>query len=152
MTNVSVDLGDPMAQNAKALLQASHNLMQELFPADANHFLSIEALCQPEIRFFLADANADTVGCAALVNCGTYGEVKSMFVASAARGKGIADKLLDRLLEEARTQRLPWLKLETGVGLDAAHRLYERNGFTRCAAFGDYAADAPYSIYMEREL
>ena len=75
-----------------------------------------------------------------------------MYVDLAARGQGVAALLLERLFKAARSQGLSYLRLETGKGLDAAHRLYKRLGFVNRPAFGDYAPDAPYSLYMERAL
>ena len=37
--------GDPRDPRAEALLRQHHALMQSLFPAEANHFLSVDALC-----------------------------------------------------------------------------------------------------------
>lgn len=152
MHSVTIETALPTAPPARALLKQSHELMNSLFPKEANHYFSVEALAAPHIRFLIAKRDAQCVGCAALANQGTYGEIKSMFVDAAARGHGVAEKLIGRLKNEGRAQNLASLKLETGIGLDAAHRLYERHGFTDCAAFGDYQPDARYSRYMELSL
>ncbi len=51
----------------------------------------------------------------------------------------------------ARDEGLTALKLETGDELDAACRLYERHGFTRCRAFGDYENNG-VSVFYEKAL
>ena len=66
-------------------------------------------------------------------------------------GKGVAAAILRAVEDEARAEGLPWLRLETGNVLHAAHRLYERQGFTRCGPFGDYP-EAASSIFMEKPL
>ncbi|MDD9722701.1 GNAT family N-acetyltransferase [Sulfitobacter sp. PR48] len=138
---------------ARELLEASHALMESLFPSEANHFLSVEKLAAPHIDFFLAKDSESALGCVALADYREYGEVKSMFVAEKARGRGVAQALLSHLMAVARDRKIPTLRLETGQpGLEAAHRLYERHGFTDCAAFGAYKAGAPYSRYMELSL
>ena len=152
MAAISVHPGDPTDPKVRSLLQASHDLMKSLFPLEENHGLSFEKLRAPHVQFFVADMNEKTVGCVALINCVEYGEVKSMYVDLAARGQGVAALLLERLFKAARSQGLSYLRLETGKGLDAAHRLYKRLGFVNRPAFGDYAPDAPYSLYMERAL
>ena len=81
----------------------------------------------------------------------SYGEVKSMFVAEDARGKGVADAILRQLEDQARADGIAILKLETGNALHAAHKLYARHGFIPCAAFGDYA-NAGSSMFMEKPL
>ena len=151
MDAVIIEPGDPRHPEATALLQASHALMQSLFPPEANHYLSIDALCQPSILFFVARLNGVAAGCAALSIKDGYGEVKSMFVDPAQRGAKIGSKLLARLETEARARQLPLLRLETGDKLTAAHRLYAASGFTLRGPFGDYP-DEPTSIYMEKAL
>ena len=148
---ITIAKGDPRAPGPRALLEASHALMQELFPAESNHFLSSDALCAPEIAFFVATEGEVTLGTGALADKGDYGEVKSMFTAEAARGKGVAAAMLGALEAEARTRALPQLMLETGNTLHAAHRLYERAGFTYRGPFGDYPDD-PLSYFMEKPL
>jgi len=148
---IAVRLGDPGAPEAVGLLRASHALMRRMFAPEENHFLSIDALRAPDIRFFLAETQGRALGCAALVLNPGYGEVKSMFVASAARGSGAADALMTRIETEARAQALPLLRLETGTGLDAALAFYARHGFARRGPFGAYTANAT-SIFMEKAL
>lgn len=153
MVDFTITAADPTTPQARALLRGSHDLMSSLFPQAANHYLSVEALAAPHVDFFVAGDGDVSLGCVALADFETYGEVKSFFVDPAARGRGIAGALLAHLERAARARDLPVLKLETGQpGLEAAHRLYARHGFADCAAFGDYEADAPYSRYMELSL
>lgn len=149
--SVEIALGDPRDRAATGLLQASHLLMQSLFPAEANHYLEIDELCVPSIRFFTAKTGAATVGCGALALKTGYGEVKSMFVAPEARGKRIGDLILTRIIEEAQAEGLPLLRLETGDSLASAHALYERAGFKYRGPFGEYE-DGPHSVFMEKAL
>ncbi|WP_435140503.1 GNAT family N-acetyltransferase [Pseudopelagicola sp. nBUS_19] len=155
MTDVSsiirVLSGNPRDQQATALLQASHALMQSLFSPEENHFLSIDELCAPEIQFFIAREGDKTLGCVALANHGDYGEVKSMFIDPAARGKGIGHKFMRHLETEGRAQRLLSIKLETGNKLVQAHNLYRAHGFVECKPFGNYQANSS-SIFMKRDL
>ncbi|MBM7068638.1 GNAT family N-acetyltransferase [Actibacterium sp. 188UL27-1] len=143
--------GDPWDPAATALLQASHVLMERLFPAEANHYLSLDALTAPAIHFFVAEHDGQIKGCAALAEKAGYGEVKSMFVDPEARGLGIGDALIAHLIEAGQALRMPVIRLETGDALHAAHRLYERHGFQRRGVFGDYKVD-PTSLFMERAL
>jgi putative acetyltransferase len=143
--------GDPRDPGAAALLRQSHDLMRALFPPDENFCLDPGALAAPDIRFFVALREGETVGTGALALCDGYGEVKSMFVDGAARGQGVAEALLARIEAEARAQALPCLRLETGDRLEAALRLYARHGFVRRGPFGDYP-DAPSSVFMEKYL
>ncbi len=148
---IIIELGDPKHPQAAALLKASHALMQSLFPPEDNFFLSIDDLCVPSIRFFTAREGNTILGTCALAIKEGYGEVKSMFVNPEARGRGIADALMRQIEDEARSQDLEWLKLETGNLLHAAHKVYARHGFELCGPFGDYP-DAPSSIFMQKRL
>lgn len=149
--SVTVKPGDPRDPAASALLKQSHALMESLFPPEDNFYLDIDALAQPQIAFFVALRNGETLGTAALADKGSYGEVKSMFVAEAARGLGVGAALLARVEAEARARGLPALMLETGNLLHAAHRLYARAGFIERGPFGDYP-EANSSLFMEKRL
>ncbi|MAQ84635.1 MAG: GNAT family N-acetyltransferase [Maritimibacter sp.] len=148
---IAVEPGDPRHPQAMALLQASHALMQELFEPEENHFLSVDQLCGPDVRFFTARNGETITGCAALALRDGYGEIKSMFVSPDARGTGTADALMRMLEDEARAAGLPWLRLETGDLLHAAHKLYARHGFETCGPFGAYQANSS-SVFMEKPL
>ncbi len=148
---IVVEPGNPLDPQAAALLEASHALMQRLFPAEANHYLSLEALTSDDVHFFTARRGNVTVGVGALAERDGYGELKSMFVEEESRGQGIADAILRQLEDHARALGLPMLRLETGTLLHAAHKVYARNGFSVCGPFGDYDA-AEFSLFMEKPL
>ena len=149
---IQIEPGDPKSAEARALLEASHALMQSLFPAEANHFLSIDALCAPEITLYLARLDDGlAVGCIALAEKDGYGEVKSFYVAEEARGNGIGAALLEHVETAAKTKGIRDLKLETGNSLRSAHKLYRAQGYQNCHAFGDYVP-SEYSIFMEKTL
>lgn len=73
----------------------------------------------------LIDLSADTTGGGA-----GLGVVRKMFVAADQRGSGLAQSLLDVLAYHARASGLRELWLGTTEKFRAAHRFYERNGFT----------------------
>ena len=148
---IIVERADPHHPDATRLLKESHALMQSLFPPEDNFYLDVGDLVAPHIHFFTAREGSNICGTAALAIKDGYGEVKSMFVAEEARGKGAGAALMRQLEDTAREEGIQILKLETGNVLSAAHRLYERQGFTRCAAFGDYL-EAKSSIFMEKQL
>lgn len=123
-----------------------------LYPAESNHLLDIASLMQGDVLFLVArDVDGAAVGCAALVNRQAYGEVKRMFVDERRRGLGTGRKLLAHLVMFARMSGLSVLRLETGIHQPEAIGLYERTGFERRAAFGDYRED-PLSLFMEMPL
>ena len=148
---IIVEPGHPKDPQPAALLAQSHALMQSLFPPEDNHYLSLDALCAPHIRFYIARDGERVLGTAALAAMAGYGEVKSMFVAPDARGRGVAQALMRQIEDEGRAQGLAMLRLETGDKLVAAHRLYRSFGFVDCGPFGDYAANGS-SLFMEKPL
>lgn len=125
--------------------------MESLFPSESNHYLSLDELAAPQIRFLIARSDEGVVGCGALAIKEGYGEVKSMFTAEAARGQGVADAVLSALETCARDAGLPVIRLETGDSLHAAHRLYLRHGFVQTGPFGDYPDD-PLSRFFRKEF
>lgn len=146
-----IEPAHPKDPGPRDLLEQSHALMLQLFEPEENHFLGFDALSASNVHFFAARDGADVLGTGAVVQMNTYGEVKSMFTSTAARGRGVAAAILRALEDHARGLGLPHLRLETGEAMSAAIRLYERHGFARCGPFGDYRADG-ISVFMEKTL
>ncbi|MDV7144217.1 GNAT family N-acetyltransferase [Tropicimonas sp. TH_r6] len=151
MSEFTIRRANPREAGATGLLQASHGLLDSMFPGDSNHYLSIDGLCMPGIHFFVAERGGRSLGCIALAERKGYGELKSMFVNPDARGMGIGDALVDHATDVAQERNLGMLKLESGNTLEHAHRLYRRHGFSNCERFGEYP-DSPHSIFMEKAL
>lgn len=127
--------------------------MGELYPAESNHLVDIDTLAQPNVFFLGAKLDGKYVGCGAIMVHGDeYAEVKRVFVDPAARGLGLGKKLINRLAEITRQQNIKLMRLETGISQPEALGLFETCGFKRCASFGDYPANDPYSVFMEREI
>lgn len=148
----------PDQPDVQSLLAALDGYLASLYPPEANHILTLDALLAPDVRFFVArDGDGRAVGTAAarLVaddgGDGRYGEVKRMWVAPAARGKGVAAALLAAVEDAIRTESLPLARLETGRDQREAVRLYERHGYARCAPFGGYP-DNGLSLFFEKAL
>jgi putative acetyltransferase len=78
-------------------------------------------------------------------------EIKRMFVAPAARGRGISKQILGELLAWAAELGFPAAILETGPLQPEAVGLYERAGFERTARYAPYL-DQPTSICMRKSL
>jgi putative acetyltransferase len=76
-------------------------------------------------------------------------ELKKMYALAAARGRGIGQALLDAALGAARTLGYRRCYLETLTGMDAARRLYEKNGFGKVSCSmgntGHFGCDTFYS-------
>ena len=87
-------------------------------------------------NFWVAKHEGKVVGTIALIDCGeSIGTIRKMFVKKEFRGKefGIAQRLLDLLLDIAKESKMTDVYLGTIERLQAAIRFYERNGFTLIA-------------------
>jgi putative acetyltransferase len=117
--------------------------------------MTVEQMAEPETTVFVArNEKGEAVGCGALkVHGGGLAEVKRMFTDPKVRGQGVGRQILDAIVALADQLGVTDLKLETGAteGFEPAWRLYERGGFTPCAAFLDYP-DSGYSRFYERSL
>ncbi len=78
-------------------------------------------------------------------------EVKRMFVAAAARRRGIASAVLGEIESWARERGFGTAILETGTLQNEAIAMYERCGYARIPAFGPYV-DLPASVCMRKAL
>ncbi|MBE1491302.1 GNAT family N-acetyltransferase [Plantactinospora soyae] len=95
-------------------------------------------LAPPHGWFLVARLDAVAVGCAGLRLLPAYGaEVHRVFVAPAARGHGIASRLLRRLEGLARAHGVTRLRLTTRHDLVEARRLYARHGYRETPAYNE---------------
>ena len=85
-------------------------------------------------NFWGAEYDGQLVGTIALIAIGgNAGALRKMFVRKEYRGKefSIAQQLLDELIAYCKQEHISDLYLGTVDTLKAAHRFYEKNGFTR---------------------
>src|SRR5436305_168634 len=123
------------------LLREHLNNMAENSPPESMHALSLEELRRPEITFWSAWNDGELLGCGALKELNPrHGEIKSMRTDSRHRRKGVAARLLEHILEEAKRRDYKRVSLETGsmAAFVPAHHLYTKFGFTTCGPFADY--------------
>jgi GNAT superfamily N-acetyltransferase len=79
------------------------------------------------------------IGCAGWRRHGADAELKRMFTATAARGRGLGRRLLAAIEDSAREAGCKRVILETGDRQPEAVRLYESAGYVRIEDFGYYA-------------
>jgi putative acetyltransferase len=123
-------------------------------PPESIHALDLDGLRKPEITFWCVWQGDELMGCGALKQLDARrGEIKSMRTATRHLRKGVAARLLQHIIEEARRRDYQRLSLETGSmeAFAPARRLYEKFGFEFCGPFADYVED-PYSNFMTRTL
>ena len=123
-------------------------------PPESIHALDLDALRAPGISFWSMWDGDGLMGCGALKELDPrHGEIKSMRTAGAYLRQGVARRMLEHIVAEARRRRYRRLSLETGstAAFAPALRLYAEFGFRRCGPFADYTED-PHSVYLTLAL
>jgi putative acetyltransferase len=154
--SIQLERGLSATAEIRALIDELNAELSVHYAAEQRHGLSLDALFEPHIRFFVALADGKPQGCGGVALFPEFAELKRMYVRPQARGGGIAETILERLTQEAAAAGLPMLRLETGTMQLRAIRFYERSGFRTCQAFPPYASMAPYaiatSVFMEKRI
>lgn len=102
------------------------------------------------VMLVVADPAGEVVGTAAVrrLEPGVI-ELKRMWLRPACRGRGLAPRLMDRCLAEARALGGRVLRLDSERRLEAAVHLYRRYGF---AEIPDYNRNPRADLWMELPL
>ncbi|WP_374449201.1 GNAT family N-acetyltransferase [Stella sp.] len=152
MRDVILARESPHLPEVAELLRGSDAYSRALYPPESSYLIDPDQLARPEVRFFVARIDGAAVGCGAVViRGGGFGELKRIFVADAARGRGVGQRLLSVLETAARAEGVHTLQLETGPLSHPALALYHRNGYRERGPFADYPED-PMSVFMEKRI
>ena len=136
------------------LIERHLTLMHASSPACSVHAMDAARLADAGVRFFAAFEAGEAVAMGALKALSHGGgELKSMHVGEAHRGRGLADAILAHLIDAARASGMTMLYLETGSqdAFAPARAFYARHGFSFCAPFEGYIED-PHSVFMTRKV
>lgn len=128
--------------------------INKITPPKSIHALDLGALRSPNVTLWTAWEKDELLGCGALKELdSTTGEVKSMRTAKAYRREGIAAKILEHIIQEAKKRSYDCLNLETGSFAEfaSARALYRRYGFEYTNPFAEYTED-PNSVFMIKRL
>lgn len=138
---------------AELLRQHLEDLSQHS-PPESRHALNLDGLRRPEVTFWSVWEGSEIIGCGALKELDPqHGELKSMRTAAGHLRKGVATRILEHILTEAKRRGYQRVSLETGSmdAFEPAQTLYHRFGFVPCGPFADYKED-PNSVFMTKEL
>ena len=141
----------PLSADGCALIEGSQAARVDVFSPDEIFTFSPEELATPDVTFLVARDGGLAMGCVAMVDCGTYAEVKRLYVPDAGRGRGTARALMAALERQARAQGKTHVMLETGDALVPAVALYRALGYDVRGPFGTYP-EHPASLFMEKVL
>lgn len=151
---IDVRLDDLSSAEVQSLIHEHLSGMQGSSPPGHVNALAIHGLRAPDVTFWTAWSDGRLCGCGALKELDPLtGEVKSMRTRPAFLRRGAGQAILEQILRVASQRGYSRLLLETGTGpaFEAAHRLYRRNGFERCGAFGSYTA-TDFNVFMVKRL
>ena len=128
--------------------------LRSVSPAGSTDVLDIDGLKDPSIKFWSLWENNKLVGCGALKFLEkNHGEFKSIRVADEFKKKGIGERIINHLIEEAKKLKISKLSIETGAGdfFLPARNLFSKFGFKSCPPFAHYKDD-PNSCYYTLNL
>lgn len=146
---VSVPWSDP---DGAALRAAQRAELDARYGTSTHEYGAAPSAESVSVFLIARDADGNAVGCGALRPLGGGDiELKRMYVAPAARGRGIATALLHALEDEAAAAGATRMLLEAGDLQPEAISLYSREGYRRIERFGAYVDD-PHSVCFEQAL
>jgi GNAT superfamily N-acetyltransferase len=133
---------DPASPDAAECLRAYFAELdyrsEEGFDPDAGISAEPHELTAPHGRFLIAYLGAEPAGCGAVKHHpGAPSEIKRMWVAATARGRGIGRRLLAELEADAVRTGAPATRLETNRALVEAIALYRSAGYVEVPAFNN---------------
>jgi GNAT superfamily N-acetyltransferase len=133
-----------------------HLSEEEVEAAHQNFRLEWPEIFGPEGRMYLATVDDDSAAVAVLMphDIGE-GEIKRMYVRPDFRGTGLARRMLERLIDDAREIGYSKLLLESVSFMREAHQLYRSMGFVDSEPFHAEGAEQgldQFEIFMELSI
>ena len=128
--------------------------LRSVSPEGSTHVLDIDGLKDPSIKFWSLWENNKLIGCGALKFLEkNHGEFKSIRVADEFRKRGVGERIINHLIEEAKKLKISKLSVETGAGkfFLPARNLFSKFGFKKCPPFAHYKDD-PNSCYYTLDI
>lgn len=149
---VTISAERPDTADASALIAELDTYLIPLYPPASHHGYPVEKLIAEGVDFFVVRCEGVAAGCGGIkFYAPEYAEIKRMYVRPPFRGLGLGRAIIERLEEHAAQRGLGILRLETGIRQSEAIGLYERMGYRRIEAFGEYLPD-PLSLFFEKRL
>ncbi len=145
---------DPRHDDAKYCLAEYYGELARRFAGGFDVSLSRDPdaadMIRPRGAFLVAMSDRIPIGCVGLKGSGSeIAEVKRLWVAPAARGLGLARRLMTAIEDIARALSVKVLRLDTNSALPEAQRLYRSAGWDEIDRFND----DPYpDLFFEKHL
>jgi DNA-binding MarR family transcriptional regulator/GNAT superfamily N-acetyltransferase len=149
-TSIQIVQLEKETQDAQAILQEYYETVNVLVRDKPG---AIQAIIDaPASGVWLAYSGEEVVGCVVLRRLdflAKSSECKRLYVRPWARGRGIANTLLDAQEVHARNEGLEWIYLDSYDDLKAAIALYEKRGYTRCERYND---NPQATVFMRKKI
>ena len=129
--------------------------LERLFPGDRMSRRSLRAfLASPRTAIWVAELNASLVGALVLLTRrnSRYARIYSVVVAPAARGRGLARRLIGGAEREARRRGCVGMSLEVRADNHAARALYAQLGYRETLALSGYYEDGAPGLRLQRHF
>lgn len=139
---ITIAEADPAGEAARACLAAYYAELARRFAGGFDVALSCDPeatdMVRPRGTFLLAVADGLPVGCVGLKGKGgPVAEIKRLWIDPAARGLGLAKRLMQDAETAARALGVRTLRLDTNSALPEALDLYRKSGWVEIARFND---------------
>lgn len=151
---ISIEEADPRGDDSRYSLGEYYAELARRFERGFDVSLSRDPDANDMIRprgvFLLAMSDGLPLGCLGLKGWGDgNAEIKRLWVAPAARGLGIAKRLMTASEDAARDLGIAVLRLDTNSALPEAEKLYRSSGWAEIPRFND----DPYpDLFFEKRL
>jgi GNAT superfamily N-acetyltransferase len=145
---------DLLSADAQRLILALNAELEARYPEEGANFFRLDANEVSEGRggFFVAYIEGEPVGCGAVRRTDRgVAEIKRMYVAPHARGRGVGKQIVRKLESVARELGVTRLVLETGPRQPEAIAVYRNTGFVEIPLFGEYVG-SKFSVCMAKDL
>lgn len=145
--------GDPALAAALALIRDAFAYMDgRIDPPSSMHRLDAAAMERTAAEAEVWAVGDPVVGCVVLTEKADCLYVGKLAVAGAARGQGLARRLIDLAEARARALGLPVLELQSRVELVENHRTFAAMGFAETARSAHPGYDRPTTVTFRRTV
>jgi DNA-binding MarR family transcriptional regulator/N-acetylglutamate synthase-like GNAT family acetyltransferase len=139
---VAIEERDPRCEDARYCLGEYYAELARRFEQGFDVSLSRDPEARDMIRprgaFLVAMSDGVPIGCVGLKGTDRgYAEIKRLWIAPAARGLGLARRLMQAAEDAARALSIEVLRLDTNKALPEAIKLYRSSGWTEIDRFND---------------
>lgn len=110
-----------------------------------------EKYASPRGRIYLLYVDGSLAGCVGMKESDAeHAELKRLYVRPEYRGHRLGEKMVRKIMADAKEAGYQWLRLDTLPGLKTALALYRSMGFYEVDAY--YDCLVPKTIFLEIEL